>query len=78
MSPFQGFSSWLAFFVLFLIQPSRPALLCFGLTEVGEKKEVTSRNLKLCGWPRTWPHVSVTSHLPPRNMQTTKTHLQRL
>lgn len=60
------------FFVLFLIQPSRPALLCSGPTEVGKKKEVTSRNLKLCGWPRTWPRISVPSHLPPRNMQTTK------
>ena len=67
------------FFVLFLIQPNRAALLCSGPPEVGEEKEVTSRNLKLWGWSRTWAHVSVTvTPLPPTNKQTTKTHLHSL
>lgn len=73
MDPFQGFSLGLSFcFVFNPTQQVHCALLW--ATEVGEKKEGPSWNLKLWGWLKTWPNASVTA--PPK--QTTKAHLRSL
>lgn len=68
---FSKIQRWVRFFVLFLIQPSRPTALCSGPAEVGDWTRSAPLEPETLRVAEKLAHVSVT--VPPKQ---TKAHLR--